>query len=77
MIADTAEYVPLKQAAELLPRRRAGKKTHVATLYRWTEYGCRGVKLKYIMIGCTRCTTREWLADFCQALTSQSVGGIA
>ena len=28
-------------AAGHLPRHRAGKKPHVATIYRWTTRGCR------------------------------------
>jgi hypothetical protein len=66
------ELITLKQAAAELPRRRAGKKTHVATVYRWTDPGCRGVKLRYVQVGATRCTTRAWLAEFFDELTRRA-----
>jgi hypothetical protein len=65
-------YITLSQAAASLPRRRRGRKTHVSTLYRWTASGCRGVKLRSVQIGATRCTTREWLAEFFATLTVAS-----
>jgi hypothetical protein len=68
------ERVPLAQAAAELPCRRAGKRTHVATLYRWTQRGCRGVRLRYVMVGVTRCTTRQWLNEFFDELTSRAEG---
>jgi hypothetical protein len=73
-VARLREHIPLAQAAAELPRRRRGKKTHVASLYRWTTTGCRGVKLRYVQVGATRCTTREWLADFFERLTAASTG---
>lgn len=71
---DPAEYLPLAQAAALIPPRRAGRKANVSTLYRWTASGCRGVRLRYIQIGGTRCTTREWLGEFFAELTRRSSG---
>ena len=32
----------LAQAADELPRRRRGRKTHVSTLFRWSTAGCKG-----------------------------------
>jgi hypothetical protein len=69
------ELIPLRQAAAELPRRRAGKRTHIATVHRWTEGSCRGVKLRFTMVGATRCTTRAWLAEFFAALTAAKRGG--
>jgi len=37
--------IPLTQASRLIPRRRAGRKCSVVTLYRWSAVGCRGVVL--------------------------------
>jgi hypothetical protein len=65
------EYFPLRVAAASLRSGRGDKRIHVATLYRWTERGCRGVRLRHIQIGVTRCTTREWLTEFFAALTRQ------
>src|SRR3954451_22020866 len=75
MIDSTAEtLLSLAQAAEELPRRRRGRKTHVSTLYRWATAGCRGVLLETIQVGATRCTSREALQRFFERL-SQGVGG--
>ncbi len=65
-----SEYITLAQAAAELPRRRAGRKTSIQTLYRWCSTGCRGVRLRYVQVGATRCTTRLWLSDFIGALTA-------
>lgn len=54
--------MPLGRAASLLD-------CHVATIYRWTGRGCRGVRLRYVQRGATRCTTRAWLEDFFERLT--------
>ena len=71
MIDTTAEFpVPLSQAADGLPRRRRGRKTHVSTLFRWSSAGCKGVVLETIQVGGTRCTSREALQRFFERLTS-------
>src|SRR4051794_36659981 len=70
MIDTTSEsLLTLTQAADVLPRRRKGRKTHVSTLYRWATAGCRGVRLESVQIGATRCTSREALERFFQRLT--------
>lgn len=56
--------LPLAAAAKLLPNRRAGKPTHVATLFRWAQVGCKGVKLETLQVGGCRCTTRAALSRF-------------
>jgi hypothetical protein len=56
--------ITLRQAARLLPRRRAGRPAHVSTLYRWALRGLRGVTLETIQIGGTLCTSREALQRF-------------
>ena len=64
----------LAQAAEQLPRRRRGRKTHISTLYRWTTAGCRGVRLDTLQVGATRCTSREALQRFFEQLSQGSRG---
>jgi hypothetical protein len=54
----------------LLPRRRGGKRVHIATLHRWANDGYRGVTLEVIRVGGTLCTSREALQRFCEALTN-------
>jgi hypothetical protein len=68
------EYITLRQAAAELPRRRAGRKTHVKTLFRWAGPGCRGIVLRTVLVGAVRCTTRAWLAEFFAALTAARRG---
>lgn len=55
--------VSLAEAARLL-----GK--HVATAYRWSTAGVRGVVLETIQVGGTRCTSREAVQRFCERLTA-------
>lgn len=61
--------ITLAQAAESLPRRRAGRKTSIATLYRWASRGLRGVRLETIKIGATTCTSHAALQRFFNRLT--------
>ena len=62
------------EAAEILPHRRAGKKPNVATIYRWMQVGCKGIRLEFAQIGGTRCPSRESLARFFGALTAKANG---
>jgi Protein of unknown function (DUF1580) len=74
MIDTTAETIlTLAHAADELPRRRRGRKTNISTLYRWSQVGCRGIRLETIQIGGTRCTSREALQRFFERL-SQAQG---
>ena len=71
MIDTTIESpIPLAQAADELPRRRRGRKTHISTLYRWATAGCRGVRLETVQVGATRCTSREALQRFFERLSA-------
>ncbi|NLE37264.1 MAG: DUF1580 domain-containing protein [Pirellulaceae bacterium] len=66
---NTESLLSLTEATKRLPRRRAGKRPNVSTLYRWSIAGCRGVILETIQVGGTRCTSREALARFFHRLT--------
>jgi Protein of unknown function (DUF1580) len=67
------EVVPLGQLLNLLPaiRLHGGepKKLSVATVYRWTTAGCRGVVLESVQLGNTRCSSLAAYRRFCQRLT--------
>jgi hypothetical protein len=63
------ELISLTKAAEVLPHRRRGRKPHVSTLFRWATGGCRGVVLETLQVGGTRCTSREALQRFFEALS--------
>jgi hypothetical protein len=69
---NTEHVISLTEAARHLPRRRAGKRPHVSCLNRWSTGGCRGIVLESIQVGGTRCTSREALARFLEALTLAS-----
>ena len=65
------EVVSLAEAAKskCLPRRRKGKRPHVATLFRWTTVGVRGVVLETLQCGGTRCTSLQALQRFFERLS--------
>ncbi len=65
-----ADWFSLAEAPGLLPRRRKGRKVHVSTLYRWATVGCRGIVLETLQVGGTRCTSRESLQRFFEALSA-------
>ncbi|MBI3467951.1 MAG: DUF1580 domain-containing protein [Planctomycetes bacterium] len=76
MIDLSAEtVVSLTEATSFLPRRRRGKKPHVATLYRWAQHGVRCVRLETIQVGGTLCTSREALQRFCERLSNPEAAG--
>ena len=73
MIDSKAEQIiTFSEAADELPRRRRGRKTHVSTFFRWSTVGCRRVVLETIQVGGTRCTSREALQRFFERLSLQT-----
>lgn len=71
------EGLTLAQAARILPSRVAGKRVHVATLWRWSLKGTRhGVHLRVVRVGGHMYTTRTWLKDFIDDGTSEAPGTI-
>lgn len=70
------EYLPLSAAAKLLPGRRAGRRISIQTVWRWCTKGVRnGIRLRSVMIGGQRCTTREWIEEFIEAVSSATQPG--
>jgi hypothetical protein len=65
------ELLPFAEAARIVPRRRGGKATSPATLYRWAKVGLRGVRLEAVQAGGVLCTSRGAIARFFQELTEQ------
>ncbi|MBL8829595.1 MAG: DUF1580 domain-containing protein [Planctomycetaceae bacterium] len=65
----TETPISLAEADGLVPRRRGGKRCNVATVYRWTVKGVRGIKLESYQCGGSRCTSREALSRFFARLT--------
>lgn len=68
------ELITLAEAAKRLPRRRAGRKVNVSTLHRWCTRGCQGVRLEFLKVGGTRCTSLPALQRFFDALTERDEG---
>jgi hypothetical protein len=68
---NSESIITLTEAARLLPHRRAGRPVHVSCIYRWCQNGVRGVCLEFTQIGATKCTSREALQRFFDALTTQ------
>jgi Protein of unknown function (DUF1580) len=66
----TDTTLSLAQAARRLPRLRAGRPVHPATLWRWSTKGVRGVKLETAMVGGVRVTSEAALSRFIAALSS-------
>jgi hypothetical protein len=71
----TETLMSLAAAAHSLPARRAGKPAHVSGIFRWTAVGLKGIVLESIQIGGTRCTSREALQRFFDALSTLALGG--
>ena len=65
-----SRLLTLAEAAKLpwLPRRRAGKKPAMQTLWRWQKHGCSGIRLRVTVVGSTICTKEIWLREFFDAL---------
>ena len=73
MISLTTEtLVSFAEACERLPRRRAGRRPHPNTLYRWASHGIRGIRLETLRVGGTLCTSLEALQRFFEALTVEA-----
>jgi len=60
-----------KEAARILPRQN-GRAVHVSTIFRWWRRGLRGVRLRAGLIGGRRCTSREALQEFFDAVSAES-----
>jgi hypothetical protein len=66
------DVITLTEAAQLIPRRRGGKKCDPSCIYRWTSRGIKGIRLEFVQIGGTRCTSRQALARWFSKLTRQA-----
>lgn len=50
-----------------------GKTLHVATIRRWIQKGCRGVRLRAVKRGSVWLTCWEWIENFQQELTRRAL----
>jgi hypothetical protein len=74
--SQTEHVITFAQAAEIPPRRRRGRKTHVSTIYRWALSGSKGIVLESLVTPSGRVTSREALARFFEALTERQAGAV-
>jgi hypothetical protein len=51
MNVNSEHILTLSQLAKRLPRRRAGRPVHPATIHRWREPGVRNIRLECVRIG--------------------------
>jgi hypothetical protein len=64
------DILTFAQAADWLPRRRAGRKASLSTLWRWTNIGIRGIMLETIYVGTSRCTSKQAIQRFFERVTT-------
>lgn len=67
----TESPITLAKASRLPELARDGRKPHIATLFRWTTVGCRGVRLEAGQVGNSRCTSREAVGRFLRRLNGE------
>lgn len=66
------EYLTLTEVAKFIPGRRPGKRVSLGTIWRWCTQGLRkGIRLKSVLAGGQRCTTRQWVQEFIDAMTQE------
>ncbi len=70
----TEKLVTPTEITKHVPRRRAGKKCNVATVYRWMQIGIHGIRLESLVCGGSKCSSIEALQRFFDALTAQADG---
>src|SRR6516165_2797287 len=61
--------ISFTEAAKFFPGLYEGTHVNLATIYRWSNYGCRGVKLEWIQSGARRCTSKPALKRFMNELS--------
>jgi hypothetical protein len=71
------DLMTLTEAAREIPGRKPGHPLGVNTLHRWCSRGVRGVKLRSILFGGHRMTTRAWLAEFLAQINAEPASGPA
>ena len=69
------QLIPLQQLPSALPRNpTTGRKVHMATIWRWVQRGCRGVRLETVLVGGVRYTSEEALQRFVERTTASADG---
>ena len=66
------QLIPLSVAARETPNRTGGSGINISTIWRWSQSGCRSVRLETVMVGGIRMTSREAMQRFFEAVTAHS-----
>jgi hypothetical protein len=67
--------IPVREIPARIPDNpRTGKKVNLATVFRWSQRGVRGIKLETILIGGTRHSSLEALQRFSDRATAVADG---
>jgi len=68
---EVTDYMTLTEAAKLIPGRKPGSRISTDTVWRWCLRGVgNGLRLRSVLIGGQRYTTRRWLQEFIDARNS-------
>src|SRR5689334_22581299 len=65
----TEELFPLRDVPKRIPKR-AGRRLHIATVYRWAQHGLGGTRLETLRVGGTRYTSLAALQRFFDNLSA-------
>jgi hypothetical protein len=68
---ETEDVFPLAEVPDRLPICRGRKRVHKSCVYRWCQRGVRGVRLEFLCVGGTQCTSTQALQRFFDALTAE------
>lgn len=78
MIDSTNKHLrPLSHLARKIPNRRGSDGINVATLWRWSQSGARGIRLTTTMVGGIRMASESDIAQFFAATTAAANGEAA
>jgi len=66
----TEKLISLREATQLLPKRRRGKKPSYCCVWRWATRGYHGTRLETIRVGQTTCTSARALQEFLDTITT-------
>lgn len=64
--------IPLSSAARLFTDPITGRRPSPKSVWRWTQSGCRGIRLKTVRAPYGRCTTEQFVREFLRALAGDA-----
>ena len=70
------DYITLSVAARLPEVKLNGRARAASTLWRWATRPRHGLKLQTVILGGVRVTSRQWVADYIENITSAVDGEV-